>query len=372
MREYGYILPKTYRTIGWTFLTVASLVFGFSVYLSLTKVTIVITPMADSTNRIFEVELSSEDKEGIFKGVTQKIEISGSKQFDATGETRTPSENVGEVIITNNSNQPQGLVATTRLADPREPGVVILRLRDNVTVNPGQKVRVAVYAENQENFSDKQPQRFIIPGLRESLREQIYAENEAVLSTAGVAVKVVSQGDIDNARLAISQELKQRAQAQFNANLKNEKSSWIVLSNDQVVNFGANKNAEDQSDNFEATATLNFEAVAFDENALAQYIAEMIKKDSNYETRVEAKQLTYKIQQVNENNALLEVQLHVDPILYATDLFDRSQLIGMNRQEIIETFQSIPGVASVKVKFRPWWLKIAPKDIERIKLEVAN
>jgi len=384
MRGENYILPKFYRRVGFWFFSLAIFIFVFTFYLIWAKVTIIITPAAEKMNQelSFEVKaaavLPALADSNVVAGKVRSVLVEGSGNFIASGSASAASDVVGEVTITNNYSKDQTLVATTRLAAPDNPEKILVRLKKTVVVPAGQDLKVQVYPDDLENFSEIEPMRFIIPGLWGPLQDKIYAQNSEILRPGASSVAVVAQSDLDQAEENLKNQLYQKALAEVNQELAPQEALWPKLFSSQVEELNHNVNVGEQVAEFTTAMKLKAIIVVFDESQLIISARNQLKKMLPGEKQLvdlDPKSFSYAVESYNleTNEAKVKVSLEANSILAnSAQLFDKSRLVGKTSEEVQAYFSQFPEVKSVEVKFQPGWLRKTPRLKDKIVIEIAN
>ena len=374
MSTQNYILPKSYRKLGLFFFTLAVMVFAFTAYLIWAKVVIVLTANTESVDQslVFEIAQSSNDEE-VVAGKVLTLDIEGSNTFSATGSQILTSDVVGEVTIVNNYSKEQILVETTRLAYANNPEKVILRLNSTVTVPAGGQVRVQVYPEDFENFTELEPGQFIIPGLWGPLQEFIFAKNDTPLNKEKVEVAVVKEEDLSVAEEELERQLYKKTLSSANEQLEAQESLWPKLVSATVQEVSHSAAAGEETSQFTTSMKLQAVVVVFDEDE----VVELAKKrlSGAQIISINPAQISYELQKYNVEASTATIEATIvakSTISGSDDLFDKSQLTGLTEEEVKSYFSQFAEISSVEVQFNPAWLKKTPRFQEKIEIRFAQ
>ena len=384
MREQGYILPKSYRKIGFGFFILAIVAFTSVFYLIWAKVVIILTPNTEpvSQEMVFNIKegavvpsLADGDE---IPGKVRLVTVDGSGVFEATGSKAVDSNVVGEVTITNNYSKDQTLVETARLSAPEDPDTVLVRLNKTVVVPAGQSVQVQVYPDDPENFKSLEPMKFVIPGLWGPLQDKIYAENSEVLSLGGRAISVVIESDFIGAEENLKEQLYQKALSDINQELDQQETLWPKLVSHKVVSLDYNAEVGEETSEFTATMKLEAVIIVFDESRLISAarnkLREILPSDKQL-LDLDPKNFSYAVENYNlgAGEATIKATLAGSSILANTsELFSKDNLTGLTEEEVKSYFSQFPEVNSVEVKFQPAWLKKTPRLKDKIQIEIAK
>ena len=211
--------PAVYRNIAYTFVALTVIIVFAALWFSSVRATV--TVKASRTPVVVEasVDVARAPSEGqlpgrVVQGVFEKIQ-----EFNVGEHASTASVDAiatGRVRITNNYSKPQPLIRTTRLltADGR-----LYRIDATVTVPSKGTVDVDAYADKPgPSYALRSGTTFSIPGLAESLQKWITAESITAFEGGSKTIKVLTQGDVDNARheleLAVLEQAKKTLAAE--------------------------------------------------------------------------------------------------------------------------------------------------------------
>jgi len=382
MAESNYILPRFYRRFAWFYLILAIVSFSFIMYLIWARVTIIITPAHGEVSNEFTVNvkesasITSLKPEDFVNGKIKEFELEGSQVFPATGSKAMESDVAGEVTVINTYSKDQTLVATTRLASPENPDVVLVRLKKTVTVPAGSRIKVQVYPENPDQFTTLQPMKFIIPGLWGPLQEKIYAENESTLGESSRTVAFVKAEDLEQAQKDLKEKLFSQAISEFNQELSPAEALWPKLVSAEIQDVIFDAQAGDEAVEFSVDMKLKATVIVFDESQVISLAREEMKASLTGDQQlinVNPRSLSYSIENYDSENRVASVKVYVEgnSVLSAgNELLDKSNLLGKTADEIHSYFSQYPEVQSVEIRFSPSWLKKTPRIKDKIEIEI--
>ena len=384
MREQGYILPKTYRNLGLGFFILAILILASVFYLIWARVVIIITAGTQEVNNEFNftvkegVVLQDLSNGNFVTGKVRSVDIEGSNNFKSSGSKFLKSDIVGEVTIVNTYSKEQALVETTRLAASEKPDKVLVRLKKTVVVPPGGQVNVQVYPDDPEHFADIAPMKLIIPGLWGPLRDKIYAQNSQTLTQGGYKASIVTKEDLDQAQVALKEQLYKQAIAEVSQQLVPEETLWpkLVSAKVEAINFDATEGQE--AAEFKATMRLKAIVVVFDETQVIDLARKKIKDKTPEEKQIvdiNTKSFSYLVENYDLDKAEADIKLSFSgssTIGSDAKFLDKSKLLGLTEEEVKSYLSQFPEVKSVEVKFQPTWLKKTPRIKDKIEIEISN
>lgn len=380
MSAQGYILPKSYRKLGLIFFVLAFFALVFTAYLVWAKVVILVKPSSEAIDQefILDVKQGASLDSGIVSGKVISSEVEGSIDYNSTGSKVLTSDVVGEVTIINNYSKEQTLVEKTRLAFPDSPDEVALRLKKTVVVPAGARVKVQVYPEDFESFTEIPKSKFIIPGLWGPLQEYITAENEKVLNKEKVEVSLVTEQDLLDAQEALRQQLYQKALSRVNEQLEPNEALWPKLINSNVLETTYSASVGEEVDQFSASMKLMATIVVFDEDKVVSVVKNRLKEMLSIEEQLidlDPTNFAYELEKYNieSGEANIKVIVSGQSILSSTTEFlEKSSLTGLTEEEVKSYFSQFSEVESVEVEFHPAWLKKTPKFQDKIEVQFVK
>lgn len=380
----NFIMPKSYRKIGLSFLVLSILALVSVFYISGSKVLITIHSNTIKVNQDFVFNIKNQPPADSLDTITGKVitaTVEETKIFKATGTkeaTATVSDVVGEVTITNNYNKEQVLVEKTRLANIADPKKVIARIKNTITIPAGQQVKVKVYTENPAEFVDVLPGKLIIPGLWQGLWDKIYAENSQNLSLNSQGIVYVQESDITEAKKQFEEELYQKALVEINNKLDQKESLWPRIASSKIIESTPSAQIGDEITEFNLKVKIEAVAVIFDESQLITLAENKIKQSLSDDKKLidlDPKSFIYNLENYNPdtNEAVIKVtSAGNSAVTQNSKLFDKSKLTGKTALEIKNYFSQFPEVKSIDVNFQPVWANRTPTVAEKILVQMSD
>ncbi len=322
------------------------------------------------------ITAKSLDIEGTFtktlNGQIISVEAIGEETFAPKSLVTMEDYALGEVIIVNDSNQGQVLVANTRILSPDG---LIFRLTNRVNVPAQQKLKTTVKADKPGEKYEIGPTTFTIPGLSPLLQKKIYAESKTLMTGGVKRAGIVMQKDIDEAR----DLLKEKLLKQNLDELKQKFSSPIVdkiVIQPEIVSFVPDVKADEEKDSFTAKMTLKTTAILVREQSLLSQAEEELAKKLPPDQeilKINSKTFTYRIKSYDpeKQNAVFELYLAGQAILSSqSEKLNKNKFFGLTPRAIKNYLSTIEGVDNVKVTFSPFFLKKAPDSEKRIIIKI--
>lgn len=373
-----FTLPPRYTKFAVIFVAAGLVMLAGAFLMTWSSATIVITPKSAIAKQqiLFDVRPGASPKAEpklLVPGMVTTTSTTVTDTFNGTGTSSVKSDIVGEVKITNTTNKDQVLVATTRLAAADKPGSVLVRLKNQVTVQAGKSVTVAVYAEKLDTFSEIKPMRLIIPGLWQPLHDKIYAENTVTLKVGGSTVASVVEEDMVNAEKLLKQKASEKALELFNASLPSDQVLWPKLVQSEIISSSFDSKVGDQVSTFTGSATIQMTVVSFDESQFISMARSYFKSGQAGQVLrdINSSSLMYELVSVSPDIASIRATVEGSGISDTSSL-DHSQLVGKSiddaRKYVMDNFDA----ESVIVKVQPVWRTILPADAGRINIMITE
>src|SRR3989344_1702110 len=193
----------------------------------------------------------------------------------ATGISSGGQKASGKITVYNNyGNAPQKLIANTRF---QTSDGKVYRIRGAISV-PGMGVLEAtVYADQAGEEYNIGPADFTLPGLKGGPRfEKVFAKSKSAMSggSSGNA-RVVKKEDIDSARTAVNEKLKNRLTEMFS---KQKPEGYVLFANAVKIEYAENPDNPKVGDSSSRSMAFKTKGSAtgylFKKDALAKALAE--------------------------------------------------------------------------------------------------
>ena len=373
---------KLYRRQAAVYLGATLILILAVLYFFFIKLTVYIYPQGEvvNDNTTFTVTSATETESPfpIVRGEAKLTELSAEKVYRITNEPQEENDEncrvVGTVTLYNKLSRLQPLVATTRLlaGDGR-----LYRLERGVTLPANGQLTANVYADKigkDQLITD--PTKFTVPGLAASLSEIVYAENTQAFRCQDQAAKsIITQGDLDKAKVDIEAVLDEKAKNDFRP------AAGQAVTYDEVpgsfkVEF--NVKVGDQRDELIATAKKSYTLARFAQDdvlVLAKNRMAMLMSDDKQLTGFDAQSLAYTLESYNLSPSEANVKVYFSGVMSLkenTVLVDRKKLVGLNEKQISEYLHQFPEVRDYRLEFWPPFIKNAPQLPDKITVKVAE
>jgi len=318
-----------------------------------------------------------------------KVEKTKSKEFPATGEKELDERAGGRITIYNEySSSPQTLIGhptderyQTRFESPQGK---IFRILKTVTV-PGAKIEegkivpssieVTVIADQPGDSYNIGPTNFTIPGFQGTPKYAgFYAKSDSPMSGGYIGLaKVVSAEDLEKAKKSLTEELKnevrQTLQEQVPTDLK-----LVEEGTKETITKILTVKEETMADSFNVEISVSVQALFFRENDLKELIdLNLISQIEGNKTLLpETQQINYKKISIDWQKSEVNFDLRIDEeVVWQIDLIKLKQdLAGQTEESIKRYLANQPEIETVKVTFRPFWVKRIPFQEKKIELTI--
>lgn len=359
---------RFYKIVAITFLLLTIALFMVIVFMSSKKATIVISTKAEPINvdKLVLVGLNG-DSEGTLVTTTVNLE----KKFSPTGSVQEPGVATGKVILYNDSNLVQPLVATTRLLNPEG---VLFRLKERVVVPAKGQVTAEVYADQLGASGNIGPtEKFTVPGLAADRQKEIYAKSTEAMVGGLKSKGVLSTDDLKSAKDNVTTELEKQAKEIIVG--KYADKSFVYTLIDQAVNSGAEVGKE--TGEYVVTGTATVLAVVYDDKYMTTEAESLLKNKVVSDQDILASGSTHVVSLENydltKQNANLKLTatgvVRLNP---ESQALDKVNFFGKSRDEVRRYLLSLEHINGVEVNFSPAWIFSIPHVADHVSVVVKE
>jgi hypothetical protein len=364
---------KTFAVI----VAIIIVVIIFLVFVSVGQVTITVHPANEIKAIDFNAEITGPDETGQNKipGRVLTTVVSGREKITEVETRETDKPAGGKVVIHNNLEQDQPLIATTRLLS--ETGV-LFRLKKQVNAKANSTVEAEVYADQPGPAGEIGPTKFTIPGLWIDWQDKIYAESTAPMTGGYGETEFISQETLDKGLQETTERLRQQGESKLQGQLKSGEKILADAVKIDILSSQASVKPDTFGAEFFVTAEIRLTAVVFDEDRLYQLAEKKLREqtgDSLDIKNLSRENFSYalEIYDLNKKTATLTTHLEASTTSKLNpDGFNKSKLVGRNYDEIIDYLSREQYIGEVEVRFSPAWLETVPANENRIELIVVT
>jgi hypothetical protein len=367
-----------YRQIAFTFIGAALVVLIGVIYFSLSQAVVTITPALETITADFNVLVKAdgsstgEEIDARFVSAEVSVEKTAPGELLAEGDAQQAT---GKVTLKNTSGNPQPLVATTRLQS--EQGV-LFRLKKAVTVPAKGEVEADVYADQPGKAGEIGPSRFIIPGLNQARQQEVFAESKQAMTGGTKSTYRVTSKAVEEAVEAAKQSVVANATEDLKAQgIEMSKAlanaQWVNIVSQEVTPA---EGSDAQQFTVKVTAQVAF--VLADQADIAKLAQTQLHSNTSlgYEiSSSDAGSLTYSLANVDLEKQTAQLRVYMQGkrrISSNNPLLDTTNFVGMKPAVVKEQLEADPGIESVDINLRPFWLRRIPRLADHIYIQFAS
>ncbi|MFA5358368.1 MAG: hypothetical protein WC310_00935 [Patescibacteria group bacterium] len=365
-----------YRKVVISFVVLTAILILVILYFSFVSTEISLIPRPQKHDISFTVEVM-EGEDGLLtdqiNGVFFEKEVTGEKEFMASGSKPVASGEIGRVKITNNYRRSQPLVATTRLLSADQ---TLVRISSRVDIAPGKSVEVDVYADNPKILEGRTipaGTKFTIPGLHPSLQDKIYAEAVSPIGLGEKKVLIVTDDDIVRAKDELLKQLEAQSFAELGLDSKVAKAVVLEEKESEI-----DARAGDEKERFRVKVRALVRGVFFDKDSLLRLAENKLKSGVPIEEQligVDYDSLVYSIEKLDTKAkaASIKVQFSGTSVIHLNSpVIAKEKLKGMNKGQLENYLSGQNTIESFQVKFFPFWVKTVPQLMDHINIRVQE
>jgi len=363
---------RFYKFIALTFLILTIVLLGMVIFMSSKRAVINITTKATPVDVNAEVVIGAQGA-GMIEGTIELIDVEGEKVFSPHGTKEITGVATGVVTLHNDSATPQPLVVNTRIEN--EDGLWF-RLDGGVTVPAnGSLENVAVHADKEGSEYDIAPTRFIIPGLNESRRLEVYATSGAPMAGGVRSVGVVSQADIDEAAEQLKADLLEKGKTGAQGN--HPESSAVYGISQLQVDDSADLIGKEVPE-FTIKGTAKMVGVFYSPQTILEWSSQQLDKraisDAEY-VRPGSREPTVTFGDYDAEKGTARVQVFYDGIVTLnpeSKQIEKPLFFGKTKDEVRRYLLSLDHVNGVDVELHPAWMRTVPQIHDHVDVIVTE
>ena len=373
---------KSYQKIVIGFMIVTVVVVVLIIYFSFSKTIILVTPKEETINTDFVVSvresLSEEDleKPNILLGSFLQTEKEGSYVYDKIEVSAEVDDYAtGVITVINNYSSNQPLAETTRFLT--KDGL-LFRTTEFVNVPVGGTADVNVISDEKGPQYNLGPSQFTIPGLWPGLQDDIYGESKETMTGGLKQAKAVTEANIAEATQQLQTDLLSQAMEDLQTQVKSTES--ITSSSTYIEKVWEEIGAEagEEVDSFNTSMKFKITALAFNQDSLFTLALDNIKKKIPSDKDLydySIANLQYSVDSLDFEARTATLKVHFSgsvQIKMSSSIFDRSNIVNKDKQEIQAYFANFDEIKSVKTRFSPFWVFRAPALEDHIEIRLVE
>lgn len=385
-RLHRAITTRRFQRLVFVFLIAAAVLVALVVYFAFSRTTITITPHLVQKSVDLQLFIIAPDATATqtdspaLNGTIMSKDVTVTQAGTVSTNTSTaqPAKAVGTVTIINNSGKSQTLRETTRLLSD---GGILFRTTKLVVAPARGSVDVSVQADQPGVQGEILPSKFEIVALWPGLKSQIYGESKATFTGGTTTEARVAQEDLNAARKVILDKLASEGRVAIEDELLKDP----VLAKQDIVALTLGNRTEspgaavgDPVSTFTYTMTTRVTAVVMDQTAfngaLTAGAEAAVDKDHRFLGFIED-QKKASVRDIDEDKHTAIVAVSVPAktaVRLSSSIFDRSNLVNRDRQEVLSYFSQFDDVAKTSVHFSPFWVFRAPTLPDHIDIKLLD
>jgi len=308
------------------------------------------------------------------------------QEFSATGNASNDGKAGGTIVIYNSYTPAAPItlkIGTHFLSDSGKYFITLQRVvipaakkQNNKTI-PG-SIEVKVQATEAGEEYNIKPSKFSVPKLvGTSYYYSVYAESsQAMAGGFSSAIKKVTEDDIKNAKDNLEKNLSNDIKESLKSKIGEE---YILLDNAIVTEITESSSAVKAGaviDKFNYQAKAKATALVFKKSDLDSFIKEYISSNISAPKTFLEDSLTLKYTPETVDIKDKKTVINLDFSVKTYQIIDKNDLVGLFREksadEIKEIINNRMGgdVSQVQVNLWPFWTKNAPRDKNKIKVDL--
>lgn len=411
--KFVVVAPNRHALV--SLIIVSLLILVTITYIALPGATIALTPKSDVIETHVNVTLADIESNraeldthpvNTIPSYTMVKRIQKVFTYSATGKDFKGTNSTGTITILNESDHSWPLVAKTRF---QTGDGLVFRITNPVVVPqatadaPG-KLDVTVVADELDNYGQVvgergniQPSKFFLPGLSAENQKKLYAESTQPFSGGStVVIQIITAEDIEAARAKMESDLKNAAEAELQAYVKDRNDSQktnlellkggsAIETSNPVIEIPAG--LEDQKlESFEVHGEIVASGIAYNRDDLLSILKTELKLKKNPQKRlykIDEESLSYRIVDNDKSSKKIKITATikgVEEYEISPDKENGQRLIKKIKEhilgkEVLEAelyIQNLPEIDKVVIESWPAWSPTIPSIPDNIKIEVRR
>ncbi|HCW32939.1 MAG: hypothetical protein UT55_C0003G0007 [Candidatus Peregrinibacteria bacterium GW2011_GWE2_39_6] len=395
-------------------MVVASLCLLFIIsYIALPGATITIIPQSDVIEQSVNITLANVKQYGTNPSLNSphpiayyplEVTVQKSATYTATGQIFEGTNARGTVTFINERTTPWPLVALTRIQT--EDGL-IFRIQSPVTIPAANSsgfgtVDATVVADETDAYGrvigekgNIGPASFLLPGLREESRKELYARNSSPMTGGSTVVTLkITQEDLDASKELIRQNLEAETtlalQTALDEQNKLNGTDLQLLTKTQALKLSEPTYdipiylLETLQDQFEVSGNMMVNAITYSKKELFEILKQeltMRKSPDKSLLKIDEGSLSYEIFEFEKNPGQIKLTATIKGIeAFAIDPSDengaklikkiKEHIAGKPVKEAQDYIQNLPEVNKVKISCWPVWAPTIPSVFKNTEIKI--
>lgn len=311
-----------------------------------------------------------------------------SQKFNSSGSKSVSNQKAkGTITIYNEySSSPQQLVATTRFLSAdgklfRIPSGITIpgTVKEGNETKPG-IIEAEVVADEPGEEYNIGPSTFSIPGFKDSGNEKytkFYAKSTKSMAGGGKGndeIKIITQGDIDNAKNKLVDDLNEK----LKRDLKEKAGSEMIVLDEALsledAQYTTSNSVGEASDSFSLTLKSKAKALIFKEADLKNLINEKIIRKGEIKN-LDNKDINLEFGKTDADFGSGELAIRVHSVLKIGSKIDLDNLkkgiLGKDEEELKAYLSSYEDIEKIELNYWPPYLPIKKIPMYEKRVEVT-
>ena len=311
-----------------------------------------------------------------------EIQKDGSQEFPATGSASNDGKALGVIRVYNKVNPSTPLVLKTGTHFLSDSGKYFVTL-EKITIPGMQKgaagfIDVKVQAEESGTEYNIKPSKFSVPKLSGTLYYYgIFGESNSDMKGGYTGnVKKVTKSDISNAKDVLTKSLLSQARSSLGDNFSFE---YIILDEailDNIISFNSSAKEGTVADNFTESATVKVLAIGFKKQDADKFVNDGIFSQLQNNRKILEKSVDNKYSANSADIKGGKLVLSINSTSKNYQSVDLNSIIDLLPKKSADKIGAIfeekfgSNISELKVNFWPFWVKTAPNNKNRIKVDL--
>lgn len=313
---------------------------------------------------------------------TQEI----SSKYDVTGKNAASGKKAhGNVVIYNEySSSPQTLIATTRLESTDGK---IFRLTKNVVVpgstmvggspQPG-AIEAEVIADQAGSDYNIDQTKFTIPGFSDGPKfDKFYAKSSTSMvggsSDGDNKPSVLSQQDIDNAKIKTENDIKEKINEIVSSELQAGEIALSQAEKITITKSSSGAKVGDIVDSFDYTVQASFRALVFSENDVKKIMQQQINEQSkSQDSSQEISKIEYGNVEADFDNSTINLKVLGEVKIIPNIDVDKikQEMLGKNSDQLGSVLKKYSSIKNANVELWPSFISHIPQYSKRVDMQI--
>ncbi len=371
---------KTNTKIILGFGVAALALIGAVVYFSFSHATITISPKALSQKTTFTANVDQNPdldprKIETVSGRILTAEKDGSKDINDVSKKTLEERATATIRLVNETGKSQPLLPNTQLTTASG---VIFRTNARAVVPAKGSVQVGITADVAGASGNIEPQHLTIVKLFKGLQTQIYGVLDSAITNGTHEAQVVTQDDLDKAKATLADSLYASLNDELSKQLKPGEKIIPDATRKEILSYSPSVSAGTQTTKFHVDEHVRVTAVVFDETSLLELAEAKLKTqipDGRELVNPSTDGLSYSVSNYDLNIGTAELKVTFTGttiVKLGSEIFDKSKLFGLSKQEAVDYFLAQPDIQKVDIALTPPWLSKIPSIEGKIEIKISD